>query len=291
MHKISSNTEKEGLRDMFIATLFFSFMSVFVKLVGERIPSQEIVLARNAFALLITYYALRKAKISPWGNNRKLLFLRGILGFFGLTCFFYALTHLPLGDATVIHFMNPVLTGILAAFFLKERAEKKTWIGGLLSIVGVVVMTRPSFLFASGRLEAQDVLIAMLGALFAAAAYVSVRALRKTEAPMVVVFYFPLVAFPASIPTAYSTFLWPTLSEWILLLIVGIMTQGGQVFMTNALHKTSAAKVTSISYLQIVFSFLWGMLFFNEHPDSLSLFGAAIIVSGILVANFRKQAK
>ncbi len=281
--------EREGLRDMLVATVFFSLMGVFVKLVGGGVPSQEIVLARNAFALIVTYYALRKAGVSPWGNNRRLLLLRGFFGFLGLTCFFYALTHLPLGDATVIHFMNPVLTGILAAFFLKEHADKRTWIGGVVSLAGVGVMTRPSFLFGAGRLPIETVLVALLGAASAAAAYVTVRHLRKTEAPMVVVFYFPLVALPASIPTAYPTLVWPSPYEWLLLLLVGIMTQGGQVFLTHGLHKTSAAKATSVSYLQVVLAFAWGMLLFGERPDVLSLVGALLIVVGTWIASGRRR--
>src|SRR5262245_11252543 len=98
-----------GVRAMVLSAVAFSVMSALVKLAGARLPSVEIALVRAAISAVLSYWAVRRAGLSPWGNDRKWLFVRGALGFVGLHCYFYAVTVLPLADATVIQLTNPVL--------------------------------------------------------------------------------------------------------------------------------------------------------------------------------------
>lgn len=276
-----------GLLYMVGAAFFFSLMSLFVKVVGQHLPSQQIVLIRSAVTLLYSYVAVRWVGVDALGNNRKLLFLRGFLGFCALSCFFFALTKLPLADATVFHYTNPVFVGIIAAVALNESLSPTEIGGALLSLVGVVLIARPSFLFggAASSLPLAYVGIALGGALFSAAAYVAVRKLRETEHPYVVVLYFPLIATLGSAPTAAFTDLaWPTPLEWIML-IAGIAgcAQIAQVMLTRGLHAERAGRAMAVTYLQIVFAAVWGVLFFQEIPDVLSIFGALLVISGTLL--------
>jgi drug/metabolite transporter (DMT)-like permease len=118
-----------------------------------------------------------------------------------------------------------------------------------------------------------------------------VRKLRETEHHLVVVFYFPLIATPASIPLMWSTALWPTPLEWLMLLGIGVFTQIAQVYMTKGLHAEKAGKAMSLSYIQIVFAAVWGFLFFSEIPDWLSIAGAVLVVVGTLVAGLKREGK
>ena len=103
---------QKGVGSMVLSALAFSLMTVFVKLAGERLPSQEIVVARAALSLALSWSLLRRAGISPWGNERRALWLRGLLGFAGLSCVFAAVTHLPLAEATVLQYLHPPITPI-----------------------------------------------------------------------------------------------------------------------------------------------------------------------------------
>ena len=279
-----------GLRYMALSAFFFSLMSLFVKLAGREMASQQIVLARAAIALVLSWVALERAKIPIWGNNRKLLFLRGLLGFVGLSCFFYAVTHLPLADSTVFHYTNPLFVALLASIFLSEKIGGRELVGVLISLLGVALITQPSFLFGGeSRLDLFPVSIALLGAFAAACAYTTVRALGATDHPLVVVFYFPLVATPLAIPTAWPVLSWPTWSGWLLLLGVGVTTQIAQVLMTKGLHMETAGRATSITYLQIVFAFIIGVLVFSETPTLWSLLGSGLIIgSSIFIAVGRR---
>src|SRR5690349_15970808 len=103
---------------MIASALAFAVMSAGVKIAGARIPSVEIALVRGVVTLALSYWALRRAGISPWGRDNRWLLVRGLLGFGGLHCYFYAVTALPLAEATVIHFTNPLWVALAAPFLL-----------------------------------------------------------------------------------------------------------------------------------------------------------------------------
>lgn len=271
-----------GLQYMVGAAFAFSLMSLFVKLAGQRLPSQQVVLVRGAVTLVYSYFLLRWAELPLWGENRTLLILRGLFGLAALSCFFFALTRLPLADATVIHYTNPVFTALLAAIFLGEGLGGREIAGAFLSMTGVVLVAQPRFLFGnSAELPLLYVSIAVLGAFFSASAYVTVRKLRETEHPLVIIFYFPLITLLGAAPTALPDAVWPTPMEWLILIAgVGLFAQAGQIFLTNGLHKERAGRAISVSYLQIIFAAVWGLLFFGEYPNLLSVCGAALVIAG-----------
>lgn len=271
-----------GIRYMAAAAFFFSIMSLLVKVAGQRLPTQEVVLARAAVGAGLSWITLRARGISPWGERRGLLLLRGVLGYIALSCFFFALTRLPLADATVIHYTNPVFTAILAALFLAEAIRRRDVLLTLLSLAGVVLMTRPAFLFGGleQRLDPFAVAVALTGAVFSAGAYVAVRRLGRTEDPVVIVFWFATIATLGAIPFTAANALLPTPTEWLLLLGIGVVTQIAQVFMTRGLREERAGRAMAVAYMQIVFAALWGALFFSELPDLWGAAGALLIILG-----------
>lgn len=265
------------------SALGFSLMALFVKLAGRTLPTTEIVLARAGISLVLSWLLLRARSMTPWGKERRLLLLRGVLGFGGLMCFYYAVTHLPLAEATVIHFTNPILTAVLAALVLGERSGAKVVLGLAFGLAGTLLVARPSGLGGQSSLDPLAVGIAFGGALFSAAAYVTVRRLARTEDPLVIVFYFPLVAVPASLPIVVRDFVWPQGIAWLWLLLVGVFTQIGQVQLTRGLKLLPAGQAMTIGYMQIVFAALLGLTVFAELPALATVMGCALIVAGALV--------
>lgn len=271
-----------GVRYMAAAAFFFSLMSLLVKAAGQRLPPQEMVLARAVVGAVLSWYWLKARGISPWGSRRGLLLVRGVVGFGALSAFFFALTRLPLADATVIQYTNPVFTAALAAVFLGEAMRRRDVGLILLSLAGVVLMTRPGFLFGGleERLDPVAVAVALTGAVLSGGAYVTVRKLSRTEDPVVIVFWFALVATAGSIPFTAVNGLMPTPWEWAALLAIGVLTQLGQVSLTRGLKEERAGRAMAVAYMQIVFAALWGALFFAELPDLWGLAGALLIIAG-----------
>ena len=271
-----------GIRYMAGAAFFFSVMSLLVKVAGQRLPPQEMVLARSTVGAALSWYWLRARGISVLGNRRGLLIARGLVEFAALSAFFYALTHLPLADATVIHYTNPVFTALLAAVFLGEGIRARDTGLILLSLAGVVLLTRPGFLFGGleQRLDPLAVAVGLTGAVFSASAYVLVRKLARTEEPLVIVFWFASIAAIASIPFTAHAGVMPTPWEWLGLLAIGITTQIAQVFLTRGLREERAGRALGVAYMQIVFAAAWGALFFAEYPDLWGVAGALLTIGG-----------
>ncbi len=274
-----------GARYMILSAFAFSVMSLFVKLAGQRIPPHEIVAARAAISLVLSYLVLAKAGIPIWGHRKGLLIARGCVGFIALSCVYYALTVLPLAEATVIQYLHPMFTALLAAFFLRERPGVAVIACIVLSFVGLILVAQPGFLFGGddAGLPPLALAAAVAGAFGSGAAYVLVRKLAATEHPLVIVFYFPLVALPATFPAMWLDFVWPQGVEWLLLLAVGITTQVGQVALTKGMQLETAARATSFSYIQIIFATSWGVFFFGDVPSAWTWAGAFLIVGGTLL--------
>ena len=281
-----------GVRYMAAGAFFFSLMSLLVKIAGRRLPSQEVVLVRAVITLALSVWALRRAGVPMWGSDRPRLVARGIVGFLALSGFYYSVVHLPLADATVIQYTNPVFAALLAVPVLGERLRGREVLTVLACMLGVVVATRPTFLFGHGEgaLDPVAVGVGLAAAVFSAGAYVTVRSLRGREHPLVIVFYFALVSTVAALPTALPGAIMPTPVEWLVLLGVGVTTQLGQVAITRGLHLERAGRATATAYLQIVFAALWGALFFADLPDAGTVVGAAMIV-GSTLALARREAR
>ena len=272
-----------GLRYMALGAFWFSLMSLLVKVAGQRLPSQQIVLVRAVITLALSYFLVRRAGVDIWGKDKRMLVLRGILGFVALSFFYYSLVHLPLAEASIIQYTNPVFTAILAALLLREHMGRWEVGSVLVSLFGVVLVARPGFLFGNAsQLSPLAVGIALTGALCSAGAYVSIRKL-KAEHPLVIVFYLPLVTLVATIPISAPGLIWPTPLEWLALLGVGLTTQVAQVYMTRGLQMERAGRATAVGYLQVVFAAVWGALFFAEYPDRWSIMGGVLILGSTLL--------
>lgn len=276
---------------MAIGAWWFAVMGLFVKLAGRRLPSSQVVLVRAALTLAMSWWAVRQAGLPTiWGTQRRLLLVRGALGAIGINCFYWSLVHLPLGEATLIQYTNPIFATILAALWVGERVRPGEMVCLAMAMVGVILITRPGFIFGSAgsAYDTRDIAIALFGAVCSGAAYAAVRKMGSGEHPSVVVFYLPLVTFPIAIPFASTNWLVPTWTEWLFLLGVGAATQMAQVYMTKGLQAETAVRATTTGYLQIVFAGLWGALILHERPSLWTLVGAAVIIGSALVLAFGK---
>jgi len=128
-----------GIRAMAIGAFWFSLMGLFVKLAGRRLGSMEIVFARSVITLGLSWWALWRLGVSPLGNNRRLLFVRGLLGATALLFYFYSIVHLPLGEATLIQYTNPVFAVLLAAVILRESLRAREIACLVASLLGAAI--------------------------------------------------------------------------------------------------------------------------------------------------------
>ena len=115
-------------------------------------------------------------------------------------------------------------------------------------------------------------------------AYTLVRKLVATEHPSVIVLYFPLVCVPGTLLLGGADFVWPSATGWWVLLGVGCFTQIGQLALTKAMQLDAASRVTSLSYVQIIFAAVLGWSVFGEIPTQATFLGGGLILLGAVVS-------
>lgn len=270
---------------MLSSALAFSLMGVCVKAVGSRLPLAEVVLARALVSVGLSWWLLRRRNLPIWGKRKGMLILRGVIGTAALGCVYGALAQLPLASATVLQYLYPTFTALLAWATLREHLAPQLLLAMALGWLGVLVVAQPSWLTGqASALPLLPLLLGVAGAVLTALAYVSVRALGRSEHPLVIVFYFPLVAIPLTLPLVALQPVWPTTTELLWLVGVGLFTQLGQIGLTKGLMALPAARATAMSYAQVVFAALWGWLFFAERLSGWTVLGAALVLSATLVS-------
>ena len=270
---------------MLLSALGFALMAACVKEVsGLGIPVLEIVAARAIISAIISYADIKRKKISVWGHNKPLLIARGTVGAFALMFVYYAVTTLPLAEATVLQYLHPVFTAVLALLFLKETIQRSTIVCIVISLFGLFVMIQPNLQLDSGvQYPWLSIAAGVLGAFGSAVAYVIVKKLTKTDDSSVIIFYFPLISLPIAITLLGSDFVMPSIAATGLLILVGIFTQVGQVGLTKALHCADANKATAYAYVQVLFSVFIGWAYFSEVPVATTVMGGGLIMIGALV--------
>lgn len=275
-----------GPRYMLLSAASFALMGCLVKLAGNwHVPLLQIIFVRALISIVLSLGDIARARVHPLGQRRGLLFARGLAGFVALTGVFYAILHLPYAQATVLQYLHPVFTALLAFWFLAESPTRATLACIILSLIGLGWMVSPYFDGAETTgIPLLAITAGLGGALGSGIAYTLVRKLVTTEHPSVIVLYFPMVCLPGTLLVGFDDFVWPTLEAWLALIGVGVFTQLGQVSLTRAMQFDSASRTTSLSYLQIVFAALLGWIIFGEIPTTATLIGASLILLGAFIS-------
>jgi len=263
---------------MLLATLFFSLMNVFVKMV-PNIPAIEIVFFRSLISLVLSYVFLSHQRVNIWGNNKKILLSRGAVGAIALILYFTTLQVIPLASAVTIQFLSPIFTSILGIYLVKEKVAPLQWVFFLIAFAGVVIVQG-----FDPRITTFYVIIGVIAAFFAGLAYNLIRKLKHTEHPLVIVFYFPLVTLP--ITGIYSAFDWVQpegWKEWFLLLLIGVFTQVAQYFMTKAYQAEELSKIASLKYIGIIYALGFGYVFFEETFNLMTYLGMTVVLVGVVL--------
>ena len=278
--------------NLIFASFFFSLMTVCVKNIDKRIPIYELVLFRSLMSLIITLFLIKSKNINPWGNNKPLLVMRGVLGTSALICIFFAIRNMPLSISTVIQYTYPIFISIFASILINEKISRNLFFSLVIGWLGILLILNPTHLSTINvEIKNITILIAFLGSIFTALAYISVKKLAFTEDIYVIIEYFPLVSLITLFPIVLINWVTPNINELIWIFGIGLFTQLGQTFLTVGLKNLSASEASTINYLQVVFGSIWGILFFNELININFLIGAFLVLLGTIISTTKITKK
>ena len=274
---------QNGVIWMIIATFFFAFMGMFVKLGSPYFSEIELVFYRSFISLIFIILIIVNKKISLKTNFKKLHFYRSFVGFLSLLAFFYAISHLPLSTAISLNYTSPLFVALLITFFLNKKPSFYVCCLLLIGFFGAFLILKPTLIGNSAFAG----FIGLLSGFGAGLAYLFMAQLGKVNEPDTrVVFYFTLLS---SICAGLLMLLEDTNSEifhhWWLLLGLGVSATIAQLALTKAYRVGNTLKNAGLSYLTILFSSILGLIVFSETLDVLSLVGILlIIISGIVIS-------
>lgn len=266
-----------GILYMLLATFLFAWMAVFVKLLPE-IPVMEIILFRSVISLALCWVSLRRQGINLFGHRRPLLILRGLAGALALGMNFYLLQEIPLATASTLTYLAPITTTLIGIYFVGEKVSPLQLAFFALSFMGVLVVQG-----FDTRVSGFHLGIGVITSLMMGVAYNCVRKLSSSEHPLVIIFYFPLMALPIAGTASYFVWVQPQGWQWFYIVMVGVTTQLAQYFMTRAYQLAEISTVSIVNFTGIIFSIVLGLILFKEQFNLLTYGGMLLVLLGVVL--------
>jgi drug/metabolite transporter (DMT)-like permease len=137
---------------------FFAILAAFCFPSGNLFIKKAHLL--NGFQHLVVFYVFKLtlillvnavARENPLGKKkvRCLLTARGIFGTLGGMFLYIGLVIIPISDSSAISHSSIIITAVLSRIILKEKLGPHHLLSLVLTIVGVLLISKPTFLFAS----------------------------------------------------------------------------------------------------------------------------------------------
>ena len=261
---------------MLLSTLSFAFMNAIVKYL-VNFSTFQLVFFRSIGSLLITYSFLKSQGIPQWGNQKKLLILRSLVGVTSMILFFWGLHYISMGSAVTLRYISPVFAALLAVVFLKEVIKPVQWIFFFMAFAGVFLIKSYD---SSG--SSFGVLLVLLAAFFSAIVYILIAKIGSGDHPVVVVHYFMLLATVVGGIGSFFSWKTPSGKNLILLISLGFFGFFGQLFMTKAFRNGEAHMVAPFKYVEVLFTLLFGFFVLSEEYDFFQLLGTFLVIFGLI---------
>ena len=268
----------QGMFWIVASGLIFSCFMALVRWVGATMDPIQTSFLRYAFGLVFLLPFFIRVRVADLrAASWKLHLLRGLLHGVGIMLWFYAMSRIPLAEVTAIGFTAPVFATLGAALFLGERIRLPRITAVVVGLMGAMLIVRPGFA------EVDPGVVAMLIAapIFACSDLVA-KALTRRESGPAVVAYLSIVVTLVTLGPAIAVWRWPTVEEWVLVVIISGLATLGHLAMTQGFKVGEISAIAPARYIQLLWSALIGYVLFAEVPGIWTWAGAAIIVAAAL---------
>lgn len=269
---------------MLAATAVLTCMHATVRHVSDGMHSFEITFFRNLFGLVaILPLALRAGIGNLKSRQPGLQLLRSAFGLVAMFTWFYALSVVPIAQATALSFTSVIFGSIGAALLLGERMRLRRWSAVLAGFAGTLVILRPGF----GDVD-PAALIVVLSSVCWAGALLTVKRLSATDSVVCIVTWNSILLTVLSLPVAIPVWVTPSTGQLLWLSLIGLLATLGHLAMTGAFKASDATVVFPVDYTRLLWATIIGYLAFGEIPDIWTWIGGTIIFASTTYISYRE---
>ena len=271
---------------MLAATAVLTCMHATVRHVSDGLHPFEITFFRNLFGLAaILPLALRAGPASLRSRQPGLQIVRSGFGLVAMLTWFYALSVVPIAQATALSFTSVIFGSIGAALVLRERMRLRRWSAVLVGFAGVLVILRPGF----DQVDTGS-LVVILSSICWAAALLTVKRLGATDSVVCIVTWNSVLLTVLSLPVALTVWETPSLVELGWLAVIGVLATLGHLAMTGAFKAAEATVVFPVDYTRLAWASVIGYFAFAETPDVWTWVGGTVIFASTTYIAYREAA-
>jgi len=273
-----------GFLYMFLSVCAFSFMDLIVKW-SDNYPIGEVIFFRGFFGLIPIFLLIPRERLRNFYQTKrhKLHFQRCLSGLIALIAIFIALRKLPLATVVSISFAAPIFITIMSIFFLNEKVGVYRWLAVLVGFIGIVFITEPNL--NSFNIYYLYPIIFCIGLSYVA---IVIKQLSLTEPIWLIGFYFSFTIMMTSFLTLPYGWIMPSLKDFILLSLVGILGGAANLLLTQSYKFSEVSLVSPLKYLSLLFAIFFGYLIWNEIPSYKTLVGASLVILSSIII-FRRE--
>lgn len=270
---------------------------VFGKILVQDFSSGLLTSLRLLFIVLFLFGLTSYKKQFKRLNKNDLfpiLFL-GVIGvFINQWSFFKGLQTADPTTSAIILAMTPILTGLLAALFLKEKLTIRMLMGSIIAIIGiyfVVVKGNSSSLHMEKGL--MWIVVTMIS--FAIMIIMS-RVLSQRIDPLTITLYSNLIGFIVSIPFAFTLDaplrISSNISDWALLIGTAVVVHGvATLIWNNKIRHVDASKASVLSNLEPFVAMIMGLILLYKPITGGEILGSLFILTGVALSTYQRKIR
>jgi drug/metabolite transporter (DMT)-like permease len=256
----------------------FTCNGVMIRLLSEQMEGVQTAFFRAFFSVILLLPMMLSGRVKPWHSTRKTgHFWRTFMGTVSMVLGFYAISMLPLADATALGFSQPLFSVCVAALVIGEKVRWRRWSATVVGFIGVLVMVRPG----AGTLQ-PGALVALANAAAVAFSILLVKRLSDSETPLMILTQFAIWSTLLLVLPAIWVWRWPDAWGWTLAVGVSASATIGQYFWVQAFKSGEMSAVAPFEYLRLPFAVFMGWLIFGQMPEIWTFVGAAIVIGSAL---------
>ena len=270
-----------------LAAVLFSSQDALVKWLSNDFSLFQLLFVRSIIGVIALWVIIRVrfgwAGLMPRRPGGHLL--RALSNLVAFLSYYFAITRMPLADATSLVLGYPLFLALLSGIFLGEYPRGRQVLALIAGFVGVMFVVQPS----AENVDWLGAGAAVFGSLMFAVLGLQTRYLSKTETTELMVFS---AALSFLLVTGLTLpFVWQpvTVVEFGLMVLMGSAGMLGQYCLVSGFRYAPVYLVGALEYTGLIWAILFGWRFFNDFPSLAVLGGAALIVtSGIVIVQAEK---